>query len=37
MARFQSQTQPLLAQLERFGQPALAQNDDKPEENGSTN
>ncbi|WP_078083186.1 peptidoglycan DD-metalloendopeptidase family protein [Microbulbifer mangrovi] len=29
MARFQTQTQPLMAQLERFEQPALAQNSDE--------
>ncbi|WP_428819275.1 peptidoglycan DD-metalloendopeptidase family protein [Microbulbifer sp. MCCC 1A16149] len=29
MARFQTQTQPLMAQLERFEQPALAQNGDE--------
>ena len=31
MARFRAQTQPLLAQLERFEQPALAQHEDQQE------
>ncbi|MFD1216042.1 peptidoglycan DD-metalloendopeptidase family protein [Microbulbifer celer] len=37
MARFQAQTQPLLAQLERFNQPALAQQSEHGESSGSTN
>lgn len=33
MARFQAETQPLMAQLERYGQPALAKNEDGESKN----